>query len=231
MPGRLSIFEDKTFREDAKEVLSNIKNRIKEVEPSYNLAPTHKLPILLNTKTYVYADLGLIPSWAKDKKTININARSETLFEKKSFKDSFKSKRCLIPVNGFFEWEKKEKSKIPYYVKSKDDRCLVIAGLWDEWYDSSLGQTIISVAIITTEPNKKIEKIHDRMPVILEKKHWSKWLDGNSSLEELNKLFVPYLSENLEMYKVNQDVNSVSNNSIKCIQKCDKKEVGQTTLF
>lgn len=231
MPGRLSIFDDSFFRIEAKKIFTNVKNNIGHIKSTYNLAPTHLLPVLLNTSVYTYAHFGLIPSWAKDKKSININARSETLFEKMSFRDSFKSKRCLIPVNGFYEWEKIDKEKFPYYVQSMNDGGFVLAGLWDEWYDVKKNEKIISVALITTEPNEKIAKIHDRMPVILDSKHWKIWLDSNTSLEELNKLFVSCSSEQLKLDEVSSFVNPVKNNSLACIKPFKREAPIKETLF
>ena len=195
------------------------------------MAPTHLLPVLLNTHVYSNAHFGLIPSWAKDKKSININARSETLFEKKSFRNSFKSKRCLIPVNGFYEWEKIGKDKFPYFVQSVDDGGLVFAGLWDEWYDVIKNEKIISVALITTQSNEKIAKIHDRMPVILDSKHWETWLDKDTSLEELNKLFLSCSSEILKLDEVSSFVNPVKNNTPECIKPFKREPPIQETLF
>lgn len=231
MPGRLAIFDDTAFKNEARKIFTNVKNKVGTLTPSYNIAPTHLIPILLNSKVYTNAHFGLIPSWAKDKKSININARSETLFDKKSFRDSFKHKRCLIPVNGFYEWEKKDKTKIPYFIQNQKDDCLTLAGLWDEWFDISTGKKIISVALITTEPNEKILKIHDRMPVVLDKKDWAMWLDKNTSLNDLNRLFIPCACESIQMHEVSSFVNSVLNDNEKCIQKNDNSVMIQEGLF
>ncbi|NQY93086.1 MAG: SOS response-associated peptidase [Campylobacteraceae bacterium] len=231
MPGRLAIYDDSFFRVEAKKIFNNVKNNIGHIKPTYNLAPTHLLPVLLNTKVYTYAHFGLIPSWAKDKKSININARSETLFEKKSFRDSFKSKRCLIPVNGFYEWEKVDKERFPYFVKPINEGCFVLAGLWAQWHDVIKNEKIISVALITTPPNEKIAKIHDRMPVILDQKDWKSWLDNNTSLEDLNKLFIPSSSTQLKLNEVSSLVNSVKNNTLACIKPFKRERIIKESLF
>jgi putative SOS response-associated peptidase YedK len=104
VPGRLAIYDDKSFKKDS---LNLIKNDMVDVlTPSYNISPTLAIPVLLNNGNYLYAHFGYLPSWVKDKKSMNINARSESIFEKQAFRDSFKSKRCIIPINGFYEWEK-----------------------------------------------------------------------------------------------------------------------------
>jgi len=231
MPGRVAIFDDQFFRKEARIIFPLVKNTIGTIKPTYNLAPTHKIPTLLNTNEYTYASFGLIPSWAKDNKSININARSETLFEKKSFRDSFKSKRCLIPINGFYEWEKVDKEKVPYFIKPVKGGCFVLAGLWDEWYDINSDKKVISVALITTNPNDKIKTIHDRMPVVLHKKDWKTWMDNNTSLAELNRLFLPYESKHMKMIEVSSLVNSVKNNSSECIKPYKKKPAIKQTLF
>lgn len=231
MPGRLASFDDVTFKNEARKIFKNVKNNIGILNPKYNIAPTLMLPVLLNSNVYTYAHFGLIPSWSKDKKSININARSETLFEKKSFRESFKSKRCLVIVNGFYEWEKRDKEKIPYFVKPVNTDYFALAGLWDEWYDVSTGEKILSVALITTQPNEKIIKIHDRMPVVLDKKFWKSWLDDTTSLEDLNKLFLSYPNEKICIDEVSPLVNQVSNDSIECIKINHKSKPIQETLF
>ena len=231
MPGRLAIFDDSDFRKEIKEIYSYIKNDVGVITPKYNIAPTIYIPILLNTEVYSYGHFGLIPSWARDNKSININARCETLFEKKSFRESFKSKRCLIPINGWYEWKKDGELKIPHFIKPSKSKVFVCAGLYDEWYDNISKKTILSVALITTEPNSVVEEIHDRMPVILDKKDYKQWLDKNSTLKELNNLFKLYPDENIIIDEVSTFVNKVSNDTIECLSKNIKKEQIQTTLF
>jgi putative SOS response-associated peptidase YedK len=182
VPGRLSIYDDKIFKNDAKEFIKN--DLIKNINPKYNIAPTIPVPALLNNGNYLYTHFGYLPSWAKDKKSMNINARNESIFEKKTFRDSFKSKRCIIPINGFYEWEVKDKIKTPYFVKDMNNNYLAIAGIWDEWFDLELNMKIVTVALITCDANEKLGKIHHRMPIILEKKDFSTWL-CNDDLKDM----------------------------------------------
>jgi putative SOS response-associated peptidase YedK len=233
MPGRLSIYNDIAFKEDIFKSFGNFQDDVQVLYKRYNIAPTINVPIFTNTKKYTYAHFGLIPSWAKDRSSININARSETVFEKNSFRESYKQRRCLIPINGYFEWEKDEQTKnsTPHIIKSTTHNYFAFAGIYEYWYDNKIGQTILSCALLTTEPNKKIETIHDRMPVILEQKDWNTWLDLNSSYEELNKLYTPISSDNVNITEVNELVNSVKNDSIECIQKSTKIKLIQDTLF
>ncbi len=116
MPGRLAIFDDKSFKRDVEKLIKN--DMVVNLYQNYNTAPTLPIPVLLNNGNYLYAHFGYLPSWAKDKKSMNINARSESICEKTTFRDSFKTKRCIIPVNGFYEWEVKDKEKVPYFIKN-----------------------------------------------------------------------------------------------------------------
>jgi len=228
LPGRLAIFDDKSFKEDSKELIKN--DMVGTLLPKYNIAPTLPIPTLLNNGNYLYSHFGYLPSWAKDKKSMNINARSESIFEKLTFRDSFRYRRCIIPINGFFEWEVEDKQKTPYFVKDCKNDYLAIAGVWDEYFDIDLNMKIVTVALITCDANEKLGKIHHRMPVVLEKKDFSKWL-YSENLKEINSLFNIYPSENLDLYEVSSNVNKVLFDEPSCIKRLEKVEIGQKTLF
>ena len=233
MPGRLSIYDDLSFKEDIFSTFGNFQDDIQVLYKRYNIAPTINIPIFTNTKKYTYAHFGLIPSWANDRSNININARSETVFEKNSFRESYKQRRCIIPINGYFEWEKDDitKQSTPHIITSNTHNYFAFAGIYEYWYDNTTGKTILSCALLTTQPNEKIETIHDRMPVILEQKDWNKWLDLNSNYKELNKLYTPISSNLVNITEVNDLVNNVKNDSIECIQRSTKIKLIQDTLF
>lgn len=233
MPGRLAIYDDLKFKENIFDIFGTFEDDIKILYKQYNIAPTINIPILTTTKKYTYAHFGLIPSWAKDRKTIHINARSETVFEKKSFRESYRKRRCIIPVNGYYEWEKdlETKESIPFLISSSKDSCFAFAGIYEYWYDNIAGKTITSCALLTTEPNEKIAKIHDRMPVVLEQKDWAIWLNDQSSFEILNNLYTPLSDENITITKVNKLVNSIKNDSASCIEKSSNITLIQNTLF
>lgn len=228
MPGRLSIYDDTSFKKDAKNFIKN--DMISTLNRRYNIAPTLPIPVLLNNGNYLYAHFGYLPSWAKDKKSMNINARSESIFEKITFRDSFKSRRCLIPINGFFEWEVEDKKKTPYFVKDIKNDYLAIAGIWDEWFDIELNMKIVTVALITCDANDKLAKIHHRMPVVIEKKDFSLWL-SNSNTKELNNLLSIYANEKLDLYEVSTKVNKVLFDENTCIEEIKKEKIGQLALF
>lgn len=230
MPGRLAIFDDSCFKNDITKTLGSFKDEVGFLTPKYNIAPTIDIPVLLNNRTYTLAHFGLIPSWAKDKKSININARCETIYEKNSFREAFKNRRCLILINGYYEWKKENKESFPYFLKPFESSYFALAGVYENWFDKSTNKFLLGVALITTKPNSFVEKLHDRMPVILEKKDWKLWLDG--SIKEANTVFKPISENVLSYYEVSSYVNSVANDSIKCLdEKKDEVKIGQLSLF
>jgi len=233
MPGRLAIYDDISFKNDIFKTFGSIEDEIQVLYKRYNIAPTINIPIFTNTYKYTYAHFGLIPSWAKDRRSININARSETVYEKSSFKESYKQRRCIIPINGYYEWKKNENTKqsIPYIITSIKENYFAIAGIYEYWFDNNIGKTIINCALLTTQPNEKIEKLHDRMPVVLEKKDWEKWLNTQSSYEVLNTLYRPISNDLVHIMQVNDIVNSVKNDTIECTQKSNKQILVQNSLF
>ncbi len=228
MPGRLAIFDDISFKEDAKTLIKN--DMIQTLNPRYNLPPTLPIPALLNNGNYLYTHFGYLPSWAKDKRGMNINARSESIFEKQTFRDSFRFRRCIIPINGFYEWKVEEKEKTPYFVKDIKNDYLALAGIWDEYFDIELNMKIVTVALITCDANEKLGKIHHRMPVVLEKKDFEPWL-YSQNLKEINSLFNIYPNEKLELYEVSSNVNKVLFDESSCIKKVEQDKLGQLSLF
>jgi putative SOS response-associated peptidase YedK len=182
----------------------------------YNIAPSQNILAVINDgekNRLGYLKWGLVPTWAKDASIGHklINARSETLHGKPSFKQAFRKRRCLLIADGFYEWKRDEKSKIPMRISLKGNSLFTMAGLWESW-KSAAGETIHSCTIITTKPNYLMESIHDRMPVILKPEHEKIWL--NRSLEDtnyLNQFLTAYPDEEMEAYEVSSLVNSPKN--------------------
>jgi putative SOS response-associated peptidase YedK len=145
---------------------------------------------------------GLIPSWSTDGKGF-INARAETLEEKPSFKESFQQRRCLIPANGFYEWERTGKIAQPYFFQMRDKSTFAFAGIWDAWQVGQ--QSVTSCAIITTMANELLAPIHDRMPVILPHETYDTWLRGE--LEKVRDLLTPFPATEMINHAVSYDVN------------------------
>jgi putative SOS response-associated peptidase YedK len=198
-----------------------VQEFLDEVIISYNIAPGQNAGIILNDGKNVYAQYkwGLVPSWAKDSSIGNkmINARAETVREKPSFRNAFKSRRCLVPTDGFYEWKQKEKYKIPYYIYSKSEIPISMAGLWEGRKDKE-GNTIHTFTIITTEANSALEELHHRMPVIIPPDKRALWLDHqNTDPGELSSLLKPYDAGALTFHEVSRFVNSPKNNAPECI--------------
>ena len=188
-----------------------------QVPQRFNIAPTQPILGVANDKTNKadFYTWGLIPSWAKDP-TIGsqlINARAETLAEKPSFRSAYKYHRCIIFADGFFEWQagQAHQAKIPHLIRLKSGKPFAFAGLWEHW-QSPDGSEVISATIITTTPNKLMAPIHDRMPVILPNKNFSKWLDPLPRIPaDLDGLLIPYTSEEMQAFPVSTLVNSPAN--------------------
>jgi putative SOS response-associated peptidase YedK len=186
--------------------------------PSYNVAPTQWNPVILNERPeeIVTANWGYIPHWAKNPQATKpmINARVETVAEKPYFRDSYKKRQCLVLADGFYEWDRKGLKKIPYFIKLKGDEPFAMAGIWDEIEESD-GNMYKTFSIITSTPNKLLDKIHNRMPVILNKDEEAKWLEGALKHEALMS---PYSDELMEMHPVSIKVNRPSFNTPSAIQ-------------
>jgi putative SOS response-associated peptidase YedK len=183
--------------------------------PRYNVAPTQDIPIVRQTdagREISLAHWGLIPSWATDPKIGYklINARSDTAPEKPSYQSAFKSRRCLIPADGFFEWQKIGTKKQPIYFRLADGGPFAFAGLWERWKE------ITSCTLLTTEPNELVANYHDRMPVILSPNDYAHWLD--TSAPEPQKLLTSFPASEMVCYPVNPIVSNSRNEGEQCIE-------------
>ena len=182
---------------------------------SYNIAPTQEVATVVEEDDKRKLEMfhwGLIPSWAKDPQIGNrmINARAETVHEKPSFRSAFKARRCLILADGFYEWQKADNGKQPFYIHMKDGSPFAFAGLWETWKN---GEELRSCAIITTDANDLMNAIHHRMPVVLHPENYGVWLDPDfDEKDSLKDLLKPFPSEEMEAYMVSRRVNKPSNN-------------------
>jgi putative SOS response-associated peptidase YedK len=189
--------------------------------PSYNIAPTQEVAAVVQEDDRRKLELfhwGLIPSWAKDPAVGNrmINARAETVSGKPSFRTASKKRRCLIVADGFYEWQKSDNGKQPFYLRMKDSSLFAFAGLWESW---DKGEEIRSCSIITTDANDLMNEIHHRMPVILPPENYGVWLDPDfDEKEALSELLRPYPSEEMKAYAVSRRVNRPSNNEPSVIE-------------
>jgi putative SOS response-associated peptidase YedK len=179
----------------------------------YNIAPSQAIAVVLaepdSSRQLQWMQWGLVPSWAKDSAIGNklINARAETVSEKPSFRAAFKRRRCLIPADGFYEWQYVGGRKQPYYIFLEGHQPFAFAGLWEHW-QSGDGSEIRTCTIITTIANELMTPIHDRMPVILEPDDYAQWLDPKlQDPSQLQALLRPYLLPGLQGHAVSSKVN------------------------
>ncbi len=196
---------------------------VPEFRPRYNIAPTQKAPIVrLNEHRHLeWQPLrwGLVPFWAKDVKSgaRMINARSETVAEKPAFRAAFRKRRCLVPADGFFEWQKAGKTKIPYYITMADESPFAMAGLWERW--DKEGEPVETFTILTTDANDRVRPLHDRMPVILDREAFETWLDPEySDFERLKYLLKPLPDHRIQTRRVSTWVNNPKHDDPKCIE-------------
>jgi putative SOS response-associated peptidase YedK len=191
------------------------------ITPSYNIAPSQGVAAVIaenGKRKLEMLHWGLIPSWAKDPEVGNkmINARAETVAEKPSYRKAFKERRCLILADGFYEWQKTDSGKQPFYIRMEDESPFAFAGLWESWQN---GREIRSCTIITTSPNEVAAQVHNRMPVILHPEDYEMWLDPDfDEREPLTTLLKPFPAEAMEAYPVSRKVNRPANNDPEVIE-------------
>jgi putative SOS response-associated peptidase YedK len=186
--------------------------------PRYNVAPTQ--PVLAvrfdadeGVRRLETLRWGLIPSWAKDAKigAKCINAQAETAAERPAFRDAFRRRRCLLPADGFYEWQRVGKERLPYAIVPADGM-FAFAGLWERWKDPATGETVRSCTILTGPPNAVVAPIHGRMPVILPREAWPLWLgEAPAGRDELLALLRPFPADGMRAYRVGTRVNDVRN--------------------
>jgi putative SOS response-associated peptidase YedK len=189
---------------------------------SYNVAPGQPAGVILGGKggnEYALFRWGLVPSWAKDPAIGNrmINARSETIAEKPSYRSAFRRRRCLVPVDGFYEWRKDGKLKVPFFIHEQSGKPFGLAGLWESWSDPE-GNSLLTFTILTTGANERLKALHDRMPVIIPPAARKLWLDvSTEDTKPLFELLRPSAEDLLDYHEVSRFVNSPQNNTPECV--------------
>jgi putative SOS response-associated peptidase YedK len=193
-----------------------------QLAPRYNVSPTQQVAVVRNQGDRNRLDLlkwGLVPSWSKDLSFGShlINARSESVAEKPTFRHAIKYRRCIVPTSGFYEWDHSGGKKQPYYIQLADQSPMCLAGVWESW-KSPDGSELETFAILTTSANKLVEPIHDRMPVILHPDTFNLWLSHNMhDPEQLQPLYQPFPAEEMRAFKVPDLVNNPRFDSPACI--------------
>jgi putative SOS response-associated peptidase YedK len=199
---------------------------IKEAKiPRYNIAPSQVVPVIreVDVREMIACKWGLVPFWAKDPSIGNkmINAKAETLAEKPSFKQALVKRRCLIPADGFYEWQKKGKgASQPFYITLRNGDLFAFAGLWEEW-KSPDGNILQSFTVITVEPNELVSTIHNRMPAILKPADEASWLNLKNRPGDIVQILQPYPAEEMQAVPVSRMVNSPSYDDASCITPID----------
>lgn len=235
MCGRFSLFDSPEDLAQAFDLSLDEARRVAAAGPRYNVAPSDSVvgvrarpsgggrePVLLRW--------GLVPHWAESTELAArmINARAETVAEKPAFRDPFRERRCLILTSGFYEWQKRAGGKQPYFICRPDRQPFAFAGLWDRWNRPS-SEPVESCTIVTTVPNRILEAIHDRMPVILQPEQYDNWLDTSvSDRTLLEGLLRPCPEAQLLSYPVSTLVNKPGNDLPECVEPLDE---GPLDLF
>lgn len=188
----------------------------------FNIAPSQDVPIVRRRKDGTGRELalvrwGLIPPWAEEPSIGHklINARAESVATRPAFREAFRKRRCLVPANGFYEWEKRGRTKQPWLIRAKDGGLLAFAGLWEIWRDPA-GQPVHSCTIVTTEPNALAARFHDRMPAILDPSAYAAWLDPKSP--DPHRPLTPCPDDWLDAYPVSTRVNTPQNDDPELIE-------------
>jgi len=196
-----------------------------DIEPRYNIAPTQFVASVRETggpREVAMLYWGLVPSWAKEKSigARMINARSETLTEKPSFRNAFRRRRCLILADGYYEWQRSGAVKQPYFIAFQDGQPFGMAGLWERWRDPASGEPLESCCVVTTSPAASVAHVHDRMPVIVPPEAYAEWLDPkNDATDRLARLFAPCDRPDLRARPVSQRVNNARNQGAELIEE------------
>jgi putative SOS response-associated peptidase YedK len=191
--------------------------------PAYNAAPTQRLPVIAADREgrprLTRMTWGLVPHWSPDGKPgfSNINARAETVDTRPAFRQAFERRRCLIPADGFYEWQKApDGRKLPWRFVMADGQPFAMAGIWERWKEGQGGEQLDSFAIVVGQANPLVRPVHDRMPVILAPEDWERWLDREQSGPK--ELLRPFPAEKMRAYRVSTKVNNVKNSGPELIE-------------
>lgn len=195
--------------------------------PSYNVCPQSFQPVVrLDPETgereLTVMRWGLVPFWAKDAKIgfSTINAKAETVPSSPTFREAWRRRRCLVPAEWFYEWKKlDEKNKQPYAIAMKDDSMFAFGGLWEKWKDKATGKELQTYTVITTDPNELLEPIHNRMPVIVARKDYERWMASIDPAHLPVDLLKPYPADEMKIWKVSSAVGNVRNNTPELIEQ------------
>lgn len=233
MCGRFVLTEDHTgiyprffyWKDFSREVWKQLfdEGRVVEIKPSYNIAPTQQVPIVLiqeGEKKVELARWSFIPPWWEEEKPprfATFNARDDKLKSSGFWKGALNSNRCLVPASGFYEWERKGKERLPYYIYRKDGDLTAFAGLYSHWTNPETGEREATCTIITTATNDFMRKLHDRIPLTfgsVDDELWSVWLDPQTKFQDVEQHVASREWPEMAMHRVSADVNSTGKNYV-----------------
>ncbi|MFO0625988.1 MAG: SOS response-associated peptidase [Polyangiales bacterium] len=191
-------------------------NPLSRLTPSWNVAPTHLLPVVGRReggRALRRLRWGLVPHWARTAEdgAKHANARAETIFERSAFRDPARARRCLVPASGFYEWQRAGRARTPWAFAPAEGPLLAFAGLWDRWVAPD-GEELRTVTLVTTDASDDVRAVHDRMPVILARDAWALWLDARSDLDAVRAVLRPAPAGTLRAWAVDPRVGSVAHN-------------------
>jgi putative SOS response-associated peptidase YedK len=226
------------------------------LDADYNVAPTKKVYVVADRKhddtferSLLAARWGLVPSWAKDPSIGSrmINARAETVAEKPAFRRAFDKRRCLVPADGYYEWylptspdapvgKGGKPLKQPFFIHPADGSSLAMAGLYEWWHDATRDDDDpeawrLTFTVITTEASDEVGRIHDRMPMTIERGDWAAWLDRGVGAADAAALLIPAMATRLDAYPVSTSVNSVRNNGPELIAPLEAEDLPPGATF
>jgi putative SOS response-associated peptidase YedK len=192
--------------------------------PRWNVAPSQRMPIVRmsedGSRELAIARWGLVPSWAKEMPKVQpINARAESAATSGMFRQAMARRRCLVPADGFYEWQGAKPPKQPFFIHKSDDGLFCFAGLWERWRPPGASEVMDTYTILTTTPNQLMSGIYNRMPVILQDADYDSWLDMATGVDKATSMLKPYADGELEAYPVSRYVNSPKNDDPQCAER------------
>ena len=218
MCGRYTISTDAA----ALEARFQAQGAVSMISPSYNAAPSQGLPTILSTNPHAItvSAWGFLPEWADGRQDVKplINARSETASTKPFFRQAFRTKRCLVLADGFYEWKRTGQGKVPYRIALHTEEPFAFAGIWSTVHDAQ-GRPVTTFAILTTDANPLVAEVHNRMPVILHPQEEAGWLNPEISPEQAQAFLKPFPADLLSVYEVSPKVNAPANNTPDLLQR------------
>jgi putative SOS response-associated peptidase YedK len=200
--------------------------------PSWNVAPQTFQPVIRLNRDTGEREIGmmrwgLVPYWSKDEKigVRTINAKAETITTAPAFREAMKYRRCLVPADAFYEWQKLDaRNRQPFAIAMRDGQPYALAGLWEKWKDRKTRTELLTFCVITTDPNEIVEPLHDRMPVIIPAKDYDRWLRADPDRPPVD-LLRPFDVEKMTAWKVGKEVGNVNNDRPELIEPMEEKQL------